>query len=149
MKKRIILSTLLLSTSVFAASYNVIISGNYKIHTQGGETPDPSPAITVLERKSTASGGYTIWSDGYKEAWGQYNKGSALKNTDVINVSLPFSFNKPAVAYAKGNILARESSGIGTFSVLDVQANAISFGGDASDTGTLKTTSFTWYASGY
>lgn len=142
--------TLLLGLALTAAftfgEYVSIISGGGYI-SQAAIPEDGS--VEVVERKETATGGYTIWSDGYKEAWGQFEKGSSLSNVEEIVINLPFTFDSPNKAYANANIKGRIGSGDSTVNVGTITTTTASFLPDGSHSGTLAATGITWTVKGY
>lgn len=141
--KHLFLSFLILSGGFAFAEYVSVIDSksSYSIN--------EANSLSIVERKETATGGYTIWSDGYKEAYGQYEKGSSLMNTDLISISLPFTLNKPEKSYVNANIIGRVGGGDSTINIDEINNNNIIFAPDGSHTGTLTATRFTWTVKGY
>lgn len=135
-----------LTTSYTFADYVATIAGGYS-SIQDDEPRLDAPYITKSSQSS--DGGYNEWSNGYKEAWGQYNKGSVLINTDVININLPFTLSKPNSAYVNANIIGRVGGGDSTINIHTIGANSLSFAPDGSHTGTLAAQSFTWTVKGF
>lgn len=141
--KQLFLSFLILSGGFAFAEYVSVIDSksSYSINEVN--------SISIVERKETATGSYTIWSDGYKEAYGQYEKGSALNNTDLIIINLPIILDKPEKSYINANIIGRIGGGDSTINIDTINSNNIVFAPDGSHTGTLNATRFTWSVKGY
>lgn len=105
---------------------------------------------TIVERKSTETGGYEIWSDGYKEAWGQYTKSTGvLNNLDEIVINLPFTLTNPSNAYVDGNITHRVGNSAATLNVIGISSTTVTYGPDRANTGNLDGSTFTWTVKGF
>lgn len=138
-----LLSIGLLSTGLAFGEYVSIINSD------GYTTIENESVLQVIERKETSTGGYTIWSDGYKEAWGQYEKGSNLSNGEEIIINLPFILDSPNKTYYNANIIGRQASGAATINVGGITSTTASFLPDGSHSGTLFATGITWTVKGY
>lgn len=73
---------IVMATSYAFADYVVTVQKGYNVVTQDD---DRNNAPYVVKSTSTSNGGYTEWSNCYKEAWGSAN------DTDIVNYPVNFS----------------------------------------------------------
>lgn len=87
--KAFLLGIMMLTSYTFA-DYVVTIKDGYSVLSN----EDGSNAPYVVKSQKTATGGYTEWSNGYKEAWGSANDGDlvtfpvSFSNTSNLNIQL-------------------------------------------------------------
>lgn len=142
-KKTFLVLAILSCRFVFSKYVSIIDSKGVAYRTTEVE------GIHVVERNQTSDGGYVIWSDGYKEAYGQHHKGGNLTNGEVITINLPFTLSQPNNAYANANIIGRNGDGEATINIDSLSTNSVGFAPDCSHSGTLVAHSFTWTIKGY
>lgn len=149
--KTLLLGLFVMGSFSFGEYVSIINGGNFISMAAEPDVEEPPVivGIVVLDRVETATGGYTLWSDGYKEVWGRYNKGSSLLSSDTITISLPISFDVPSNAVGNLNVMSRTFSGVSTVHITSIGSSSFVVQPDQSYSGNLDTGSFMWELNGF